>query len=62
MDGCLGYSSTFVKMTPHDPEVFNPYSSEFMKFPNLPKKRPMGAYKDIMSVRFKSSVWYFLEK
>ncbi len=53
IDGCLGMLSKRGNITPQDELVGIPYNSELMKFPILPKNRPIGTYKTIKSVSCK---------
>ena len=53
IEGCLGILSKRGKITPQDELVGIPYNSELMKFPILPKNRPIGTYKTVKSVNFK---------
>ena len=49
IDGCLGILSKRGKITPQDELVGIPNNSELMKFPILPKKRPIGTYRTVKS-------------
>ena len=47
IEGCLGKSSTMGNIMPQVDVVGMPYNSELIKFPILPKKRPIGTNKTI---------------